>query len=620
MNAQHYNDALPIEQADEMICPHCRTEIEIAGMEPFSKVACPSCGKQLTIPAKLGNYILLRQLGAGNMGSVYEGYDTALSRRVAIKVMHASIEEDPEFAEQFLREGRALAALNHPNIVQIYTCGDQDGNAFLVMELVNGGSLDETTDESEQADEAETLRMAVEITKGLQAASGIGLAHGDLKPQNILYDRKGHAKVADFGLARFQGEEIKAGEIWGTPYYIAPEAARGAQPDARTDIYSFGATLFHALAGEPPFEGETAQQTVVARFKQPAPDLKELRPEIHPKTAEVVARMLEQERFKRYPNYDSLLDDLSEAYEAVLKAREEAASKPAQKKRRWPFVLTLAVLLVMAAAAAIAYRSAQKKEEMRKAQASDKTRYVMVNGKIVAVTEGDAPVDDSTQTSAAAGLAEPVRISTRIGNGADAYITGASADKDYSGKRYGHRKNVLVRAGDGTPGHEVYKTYLRFDLSNVDTKNVASVELRLYSLGDRSNGRIADYELSLWGLKDGHKGETWYEGVGPNPEHQTAISWASAPGNALSSPDKAGEDAELLAKVQVPPMIPAGDTIRFTDVDAVAKDKLAQFIQDDSDGLVTFIITADRKTTQSTGWAFASSQHPSLDAPTLILR
>jgi len=283
------------------------------------------------------------------MGAVYRALDETLGRYVAIKVMRRSLAADRQFVENFLREARAAAALSHPNVVQVYSCGEWRGQPYIVMELVDGGRLDEEISRGEPMDEVRALEIALDVAEGLRAAAEIGLVHGDIKPANILFDSHGTAKVADFGLARFARREPESGEVWGTPYYIAPEKARRQKVDHRADIYSLGATLYHALGAKPPFEGETATDVVLARLKNPAIGLRVIRPSLQPETADVVARMLEADPFMRYPTYESLIADLREA----LRIAKQQSRGGARRTRKQKTNVAVMVFVSAAVAAAI---------------------------------------------------------------------------------------------------------------------------------------------------------------------------------------------------------------------------------------------------------------------------
>ena len=319
-----------------LICSKCRHEMDIEGREPFTTVACEKCGTMLTVPVMLGSFLLLERMGAGGMGAVYRGLDTSLNRFVGIKVMKSALGEDAKLVESFLREAQAAAALNHRNIVQIYSCGQEKGQPYIVMELVTGGKLSNLFTKEKPIDEELLLKLSLGVAEGLSAANEVGLVHGDIKPENILIDQAGTPKIVDFGLAQFVNAQKDRGEIWGTPYYISPERARGNKADHRSDIYSLGATMFHALAGIPPFDGPTPVDVVLARLKLPPPALTELRPGLQRQTVELIERMMAADPFLRYPTSASLKSDMQAALDAAITARK---SHPHAKKSNLPSII-----------------------------------------------------------------------------------------------------------------------------------------------------------------------------------------------------------------------------------------------------------------------------------------
>lgn len=292
-------------------CPECGADLTVAGA-PLSQVTCPACGKQVMVPGRLGQYHLLRLIGAGGMGAVYEGIDTGLQRKIAVKViLRDKAEEDPTFIESFKREAQSAARLNSSNIVGVYAFGESEGQPYLVMELVQPDALDKMMKDG-PVNAHTVMSIGRQIAQGLKAAAEQGLVHGDVKPENILINEAREAKLADFGIAALAGAKAAANnEVWGTPYYIAPETLRRQKVDLRADIYSLGATLYHAIAGVPPFEGETAVDVMKARLLGPARPLQEVAPSCPENIAKIVMRMLEAEPMRRYPNYDSLLADIA---------------------------------------------------------------------------------------------------------------------------------------------------------------------------------------------------------------------------------------------------------------------------------------------------------------------
>ncbi len=311
-------DKTETDRVASINCAQCNKLLDVAHLPSFSTINCPECGAKQVVPAQFGSFILLGRLGSGGMGVIYHAQDKELGRQVALKVMKKSLGENEEFVSGFKREARAAAALNHRNVVQIYSFGQHEGQPYIVMELVNGGRLDEMIVEEGMLDEVRALEIHIEVAEGLKAASEVGLVHGDVKPANILFGANGEAKVVDFGLASFVGQqEDESGQVWGTPYYIAPEKARRKKADFRSDIYSLGATLFHTLTGQPPFDGDTPLDVVLARLNSPAPNILEIREDLHPQTAAMVARMLEMKPTMRYPSYPALLYDMRETLDAV---------------------------------------------------------------------------------------------------------------------------------------------------------------------------------------------------------------------------------------------------------------------------------------------------------------
>lgn len=328
--------SIQVEPVGTMSCSECATEFDVSCFESFSGVQCPECGARQTVPAKLGHFVLLRLIGTGGMGGVYRARDESLGRDVAIKVMLKTLGDDAQFVETFRREAQAAAKLNHPSIAQIYSFGQAQGQPYIVMELVPQGSLAKMMEDSRKIDQSLVMDVGLQIAEGLEAADEIGLMHGDIKPENILMDDRGKAKLVDFGLASFVDQAAAEG-VWGTPYYIAPEKIRRQKADARSDIYSLGGTLYHAIAGQPPFEGKTPLEVIQARLKQAPPELAAIAQGTDKTVSGIIMRMLAEQPALRYPTYASLISDLRKVVDALPKTHKRAITKrlrPSGKGRR----------------------------------------------------------------------------------------------------------------------------------------------------------------------------------------------------------------------------------------------------------------------------------------------
>ena len=275
-----------------------------------------------------GNILLERLIGEGGMGGVYMGRDKMLDRAVAVKIMHKQFGADAQFVEKFQREAQSAARLMHPNIAQVFSYGISDGMPYISMELVPGGSLYTLMSNSPAGtDVPRVLKICEQIAQALRCASDQGVVHGDIKPENILFDANGNAKLVDFGLAAMQKD---TSEIWGTPYYIAPEKVNKQAVDFRADMYSLGGTLYHALTGVAPFEGNDADEVVRRRFEGMCKKPSEVRPGLSPQIDSLVMRMLAFNKEDRFPSFESLLDAMRKVLASGLSTGSSAGSDDAQ--------------------------------------------------------------------------------------------------------------------------------------------------------------------------------------------------------------------------------------------------------------------------------------------------
>ncbi len=265
----------------------------------------------------LGEFRLLRKLGRGGMAEVYLAEQTSLRRNVAIKILRQDVLDDTDsvLLKRFEQEALAAAGLTHPNIVQVHSVGQQDKIHFIAQEYVRGVNLHEYLTKNGPPDVPVALHIMKQVAAALQAASDAGVVHRDIKPDNIMVNRKGEVKVADFGLAQLTQEGRKVnltqeGTTMGTPLYMSPEQVHGRKIDHRSDIYSFGVTCYHLLSGEPPFRGETAMSVAIQHVNEDPPLLSQRRPDLPPALCAIVQKMMAKQPEKRYPDAESLLKDL----------------------------------------------------------------------------------------------------------------------------------------------------------------------------------------------------------------------------------------------------------------------------------------------------------------------
>src|SRR5438093_1463483 len=308
-------------------CPRCGLPVDIGDAEPLSRVPCPACGERVRIARSFNHFELHETLGTGGMRAGYRARDTQLDRDVALKLLRKDL--GPEYGNQLQQEARITDSVNHPHVVQVFSFGHDHDQYYLVMDLVDLGTLDDLMAEQKKIPEADVLRTGIEVARGLRAAYQKGLIHRDVKPANILFNEEGMAKIRYFGLAGIVEPQTQtSGAIWGTPYYIAPERLNNQPEDFRSDMYSLGATLFHAVAGRPPFDGETMSASELRALKNNPLKLKDVAPEVSRPTASVIAGMIAPDPHLRFASYDALILALKKS-ERVLHGEPEPWSAKA---------------------------------------------------------------------------------------------------------------------------------------------------------------------------------------------------------------------------------------------------------------------------------------------------
>jgi len=299
------------EQQYLSTCPSCDTQIDVTALEPYTKLKCLHCGEMVRVRRKFDHFVIIKQIGEGGMSRVFEAEDETLGRRVALKILNRQYSRNAERIEQFRREALITANVNHPNVIKLYTVGYDQGYFYIAMELVGGGSLEQRIRQAGHLPEAEVLRIGHEVAEGLRAAQRVGLVHRDVKPANILFTETGTAKVVDFGLALFVERDVDdSGEIWATPYYVAPEKVIENKEDHRSDIFSLGATMYHALTGRPPHKANTNSIQELRIIKCRRVTLEESGLSFGARTQHVVNRMLAFKPEDRFPNYDEAIEEL----------------------------------------------------------------------------------------------------------------------------------------------------------------------------------------------------------------------------------------------------------------------------------------------------------------------
>jgi tRNA A-37 threonylcarbamoyl transferase component Bud32 len=329
-----------------------------------------------------GRFRLDEQVGSGGMSTVYRAFDETLQRTVAIKLMHRSLSDDPQQLERFRREARAAARLSHPHVVTVIDAGEDDGHPYIVFEFVDGETLKDRIKRCGRLPVVEAVAYAVEIGRALAAAHAERLVHRDVKPQNVLIDPDGRAKVTDFGIARSleDGGLTATGRVLGTTDYVSPEQALGEDVTAESDVYSLGIVLYEMLTGELPFKAESQVGVAMKHVQDPMPDVQLRRPEVSAALASVIDRATSKQVENRYASVDEMVWELEQALAieaarageatgeatTVLRALPDETGEMAPERLRHPrrvLVLSVLAVAVLIAAAVLVVTNARRGDD-----------------------------------------------------------------------------------------------------------------------------------------------------------------------------------------------------------------------------------------------------------------
>src|SRR4051812_15362408 len=310
-----------------------------------------------------GRYRLEAKLGSGGMSTVYLARDTTLDRQVAVKVMHREMSEQADQLQRFRQEARAVAKLSHPNVVAVIDAGEDGGHPYIVFEYVEGETLKQRINRIGALDAQEALAYAIEVARGLTVAHARHMVHRDIKPQNVLIDSEGRAKLTDFGISPplEQDGMTPTRRVLGPTDYVPPQQAVGPPGHQRPGLYSLGVVLYEMLVGQVPFSADSQVGVAMKHVNEDLPDVQQRRPELSAAAALVVERSTAKDPGERYQHVGEMIDDLSTALEVeaarsgstTAEATSVLDAVPAPKRKlsgraRWSWAAIVGLLIVAA--------------------------------------------------------------------------------------------------------------------------------------------------------------------------------------------------------------------------------------------------------------------------------
>ena len=326
-------------------CHFCGVSMDVSALAPFSRAQCPDCGAQTRVKLAFGPYTLVRRHAVGGMSMVFAAQDPTLNREVAVKILSEDYSANERRIAAFEEEARITASFSHPNVVRVLRTGRAFGRFYIAMEFVPGGHFEHHIRERGKIPEAEMLPLAIEVAQGLKAAHAAGLIHRDVKPGNILLNAEGHAKLVDFGLALVtHGGTAQATEMWATPYYVPPETVDGSPEDFRSDVYAFGATLYHALAGQPSCGEQSMATDVLREAKKRVVPLSARDSSISPEICRIVERAMAYRPKDRFSSYDELIASLEGTLSRLKYGRAQPSETTATRRAGNQKYMKIAVL------------------------------------------------------------------------------------------------------------------------------------------------------------------------------------------------------------------------------------------------------------------------------------
>ncbi len=328
-------------------CYNCGQKLDVSDLEPFSRINCPICATRLIIPKPFGDLLLEEDMGAGPMTHVYRAMDITLDREIAVKVLIEKLRGDSDLAARFVAEARSASAINHPNVIPIYSCGEMADQTYVTMQFMEGGSLKDRIGHG-MPEEREVARWFLETARGLESAYIHGVVHHNIKPANIFLDVDANVKVGDFGLSRvldsnrpmLQDDKVASPIPLEVSYYLSPEKISTGRQDVAGDIYSFGASMYHVLCGVPPFDEESVEANLKARFTAAPKPPNRVREDISTEINDLLVSALSvypSERPRSYAEITGVLEGLAAPAKPLSSmASREKMSKTLPERERVP--------------------------------------------------------------------------------------------------------------------------------------------------------------------------------------------------------------------------------------------------------------------------------------------